>query len=144
MRLIELLARHQTGAITATAVDFLMMIGWVELAHGSPVTAVAVGATCGGVTSFLLGRRWIFRVTDRSAAAQALRYGLLSASSMGLNSLGEYLLLRALGLPYVLTRLMVAALVGLCWNFPLQRYFVFRRGKPAARPAAAYAGVTPT
>jgi putative flippase GtrA len=135
VRLLGLLARHQTGAIVATAVDFLIMIGWVELGRGSPVAGVAVGAACGALTNFLLGRQWIFRATDRSAAGQALRYALVSAGSLGLNSMGEHLLLRALGLPYVPTRVLVAAMVGMGWNFPLHRFFVFR-GKtlPAGAP----------
>jgi putative flippase GtrA len=142
MKLLGLLARHQTGAIVATAVDFLVMIGWVELGRGSPVVGVAVGAASGAITNFLLGRQWIFRATDRSVAAQAVRYALVSAGSLGLNSLGEHLLLRALALSYVLTRVLVAALVGVGWNFPLQRYFVFRRrAEPAvelpARRAAS-------
>jgi putative flippase GtrA len=128
-RLLGLLARHQTGAVIATTVDFLMMIAWVELGAGSPVSGAAVGAASGAVTSFTLGRLWIFRAHQRPAVGQAFRYLLVAAGSLGLNTLGQALALRATALPYVLARVVVAAVVGLSWNFPLHRRFVFHGGQ---------------
>jgi putative flippase GtrA len=128
-RSLALLARHQTGAVVASAVDFLMMIAWVELALGSSVSGAGVGAACGAFTSFMLGRRWIFRAGHRSAVRQAIRYALVAAGSLGLNSLGQYMALRLIGLPYVMCRVIVAAMVGVCWNFPLHRRFVFAGGQ---------------
>jgi putative flippase GtrA len=127
-RSLGLLARHQTGALVASAVDFLMMICWVELRLGSSVSGAAVGAASGAITNFILGRRWIFQAGGRSASGPALRYALVSAGSLGLNSLGQYLALRLIGLPYVMCRVIVAVLVGVCWNFPLHRRFVFSGG----------------
>jgi putative flippase GtrA len=127
-RSLGLLARHQTGALFASAVDFLMMIAWVELRLGTSVSGAAVGAASGAFTNFMLGRRWIFQAGNRSAAGQAFRYFLVSAGSLGLNSLGQYIALRLIGLPYVLCRVIVAVLVGVCWNFPLHRRFVFAGG----------------
>jgi putative flippase GtrA len=129
MKLFPLLVRHQTGAVAATAVDFLAMIAWVEMGRGSPVTAAAVGAAGGALTNFLLGRRWIFNATGRSAAAQAVRYALVAVGSLALNSLGQAVLVRALRVPYVLSRVLVAAVVGMSWNFPLHRRFVFSGGR---------------
>jgi putative flippase GtrA len=125
---LALLARHQTGAVVASAVDFLMMIAWVEVGLGTSVSGAGVGAASGAFTSFMLGRRWIFRVGHRSAIRQAIRYALVAAGSLGLNSLGQYLALRMIGLPYVMCRVIVAAMVGVCWNFPLHRRFVFAGG----------------
>ena len=127
--LLGLLARHQTGAAFATAVDFLVMIIWVESGLGSSVSGAAVGAGSGAVANFLLGRAWIFQAGGRPAMGQALRYALVAASSLGLNSLGQHLMLRATSLPYVLARVLVAAVVGVAWNFPMHRRFVFRGGR---------------
>jgi putative flippase GtrA len=125
MKLRDLLLRHQTGAIVSTGVDFLLMIAWVEVGRGSPVTGTAIGASSGAVANFLIGRQWIFRATDRSVLSQGLRYALVALGSLGLNSAGEHLMLRSVGLPYVLARVLVAFFVGVSWNFPLHRYFVF-------------------
>jgi putative flippase GtrA len=122
--------RHQAGGIIAAGVDFLTMVAWVELVHGSAVAGTAVGAACGAITNFLLGRRWIFRAENHGALWQAVRYALVSSGSLALNSLGQHLLLNVLELHgYVLTRAGVAALVAMTWNFPLHRFFVFRGGR---------------
>jgi putative flippase GtrA len=126
---VVLFLRHQAGAIMATFVDFLIMVAWVELGHGSAVTGTALGAACGATTNFVIGRRWIFRVDHHPAGWQALRYALVSTGSLALNSLGQHLMLKTWGLHgYVFTRGIVAATVALLWNFPLHRFFVFRSG----------------
>jgi putative flippase GtrA len=127
--------RHQLGAIATTAVDFGTMIAWVELVHGSPVTGTALGAAAGALTNFTLGRNWIFAAHGGNVSGQVLRYALVSATSLGWNTLGQDLLIKATGLPYPLTRTMIAIAVGVCWNYPLQRWFVFhKRHAPPATP----------
>jgi putative flippase GtrA len=123
------LGRHQLGAAIATAVDFASMIFLVERAGASPVAATAVGASLGAVTNFTLGRRWIFRRHTGHWAGQAVRYASVSASSAGLNALGEYLVHDVARLQYVLARVLVSIAIGLLWNFPMHRWFVFREGK---------------
>src|SRR5262245_56579928 len=100
MDLWRLLAKHQSGAVIATLVDFAVMIAWVEIGSVSPVTATAIGAASGALTSFLFGRQWIFRVPEGAVHGQAFRYALVSTASLGLNSIGEHLLLR-FGAPYL-------------------------------------------
>ena len=80
----------------------------------------------GAVTYFLLGRAWIFRRQSGHWAAQAARYALVSAASAGLNTLGEHLVHDVARLQYLLARGLVALVVSLVWNFPMQRRFVFR------------------
>ncbi len=120
------LLKHQVVAIGATATDFSIMIACVELGRLSPVAATALGAASGAVTNFTIGRRWVFRATARPFKNQAAKYGVVSAGSLALNSLGEYVFQGVVHIPYVAARILVAALVGVLWNFPMQRYFVFR------------------
>lgn len=119
------LLRHQAGAVLATAVDFGVMALLVSGVGLSPVLGTVAGATCGAVSNFTLGRRWIFRAQGGAPSAQALRYLLVSACSLGLNAGGEWLLAVRLGLGYLLARAIVAASVSLLWNYPMQRHFVF-------------------
>jgi putative flippase GtrA len=132
---MAMLDRHQTVAISSTNLDFLMMISWFEMRIGSSVSGAAVGAASGALTNVVLGRQWIFQAGHRSAAGQAFRYALVAAGSLGLNSLGQYITLRVIGFPYVLCRVIVAVLVGVCWNFPLHRRFVFAGGGREGPPA---------
>lgn len=121
------LGRHQLAAFAATAVDFLCMIGLVELGSASPVLATAVGAACGAVTNFALGRTAVFRATDDAVPAQAARYALVSGTSLALNALGVHILAIVIGAHYLGARLLTSLVVSVAWNYPLQRNFVFRR-----------------
>jgi putative flippase GtrA len=123
------LGRHQVGAAIATAVDFGTMILLVERAGVSPVGATAIGASLGAVTNFLLGRTWIFRRQTGHWAAQAVRYAGVSAASATLNALGEHVVHDVARVQYVLARVLVSLVVGLLWNFPMHRWFVFREGR---------------
>jgi putative flippase GtrA len=131
----KVFVRHQIGATFSTVVDFSTMIAWVELGHGSPVTGTAVGATAGALSNFALGRTWIFNAHGGSVARQMIRYGMVSLAGLGWNTLGQALMIKATGLPYPVTRLMVAVAVGVCWNYPMQRWFVFHHPVPPTEPA---------
>jgi putative flippase GtrA len=84
-----------------------------------------LGAAVGAVTNFMINRHWSFRASEAALHAQAVRYALVSAISLGLNVLGTEGALR-LGVSYGFSRIVVSLLVGFCFNFPLHRYFVFR------------------
>ncbi len=128
---LVLLGRHQVAAIVATGVDFAVMIAAVSLVGLSPVMGTVMGAGSGAVTNFVLGRNWAFEARHSPPTGQAVRYALVSATSLGLNASGEWLFTAVLGLNYVLARVVVAAAVSVLWNFPLQRFFVFASKRPA-------------
>ncbi len=126
------LGRHQVGSIVATFVDFGLMTLLVVLGVCGATPATAFGASLGAVTNFTLGRTWIFAAQSGAAAPQALRYALVSGASAGLNAFGEHISHDRLGMQFLLARALVAVVVSLVWNFPLQRAFVFRSTSPSA------------
>jgi putative flippase GtrA len=124
--------RHQVGAIIATGIDFGTMSILVS-GFGIPAAfATAIGAAVGGLSNFLLGRHWIFSAQDGHAGEQAWRYALVSGASLGLNAGGEYILHDRLGIQYLLARVIIASVVSIGWNYPIQRYFVYRAKSTAA------------
>jgi putative flippase GtrA len=133
-RSVATFARHQAGAIFVTALDFAVMTALVTLAGTSAVVGTVFGAATGGVTNFILGRKWIFAATGASARHQALRYTAVSAASLLLNAAGEYVLHDRLGLQFQIARVVIATLVSVAWNFPMHRYFVFPVQRPGPTP----------
>lgn len=123
------LGRHQIGGLVATVVDFGTMILCKETLGISPVAGTALGATLGGITNFTLGRAWVFPRHSGRFRTQALRYALVSAGGAAWNALGEYLVFERAHIQYVLARSLVAVVVSLLWNFPMQRGFVFREAR---------------
>jgi putative flippase GtrA len=128
----RLLIKHQTGAALSTAVDFGFMSLLVEYAKFQPELATAIGAFCGALTNFVLGRSWIFSAAEGHSkfgtklGSQLARYAIVSVVSLAWNTLGEALLYRGLGLQYFVARVFVAVFVSVAWNYPMHRWFVFR------------------
>jgi putative flippase GtrA len=129
--------RHHAASVIATAADYLVMIAGVELAHLRPVVATPIGAFAGGVTNFMLGRRFTYQRTDVPPAGQAWRYAIISGASLGLNTAGVYLFHDALHIEYLLARVITSVIVSNAWNYPMQRYFVF--SAPASKHAESSA-----
>jgi len=126
LRTIKLLGKHQFASIVATAIDYSLMIVMVSVVGLTAVEGTVIGAACGATANFTLGRYFTFRAAHRRPEGQAFRYILVSAASLGWNALGEHLLAVVLGLHYVIARLITGTLVSFLWNYPLQRYFVFK------------------
>lgn len=124
---LKLLGKHQLASVATTALDYLAMILLVSGAGLDPVRGTIIGATVGATSNFLLGRHFIYRARERGVPGQLARYALVAAISLFWNGFGEHLLAVQLGMQYIAARLVVGTMVSLVWNFPLQRYFVFRR-----------------
>lgn len=90
------------------------------------VVSNVVGATAGGVVSFLLGRNWVFKSKQSRWEHQAFRYVIAVLVSIGLNTLGVWLLVENTQLQLAFAKMIVAVIIGVTVNFFMFRYFVFR------------------
>jgi putative flippase GtrA len=128
-------ARHHTASMLGTVVDMTTMVVCVELLHRSPVVATVIAATTGAVTNFFLGRLWAYQGRSGALQPQFARYALVATASLGLNAGGEHLLVNVLGIQYFLARVITAVVVSNGWNYPMQRFFVFRDQQGEKAPA---------
>ena len=125
--LIVSLKRSQIASLIATIVDFSCLIFLVEIGRVWYVAATATGAFSGAVVNFTLGRHWSFKADEDAVRGQAIRYTVVSVMSLILNSAGVYLLTDYLDIHYAVSRAITALLIGIAFNFPLHRRFVFGR-----------------
>lgn len=123
---VQSLKRSQIAALAATAVDFGVLAVLVQFLSVWYVAATAMGALSGAVTNFLMNRHWAFEAADGHWAPQGARYVVVSGASLGLNTLGVYWFTEALLFHYMASKLVTALAVGLFFNFPLHKYYVFR------------------
>jgi putative flippase GtrA len=121
------LRRSQIASLTATIVDFSCLVFLVEVAHIWYVVGTVIAGFLGAFVNFMLGRHWSFTADDEAFHGQAIRYAAVCAASLVLNSLGVYLLTEYLKMHYAMSKVVTAILVGVLFNFPLHRRFVFSR-----------------
>lgn len=119
-------SKSQIAASLATALDFATVFSLVEMAHVWYVLATALGSSVGAFTNFLLNRHWSFQATHRRWPTQAARYFAVSGTSMALRASAVYALTEAGGFHYSVSVAIASVAIGLFFNFPMHRYFVFR------------------
>jgi putative flippase GtrA len=125
-RIIISFFRAQVTALAATAVDFSVMIFFKEILGLWYMVAVVIGTSAGGFVGFMLGRYWAFISTEVKSIKQAKKYLAVMVGSFLLNVGGVYLMVEDLHFQYIIAKVIVAIVVGIGFNFFLQRYFVFK------------------
>jgi 2-hydroxy-3-keto-5-methylthiopentenyl-1-phosphate phosphatase len=124
--------RSNAASGAATALDWAVVTTLVA-AGLHYLGAAAAGASAGAVTDFLLKRHWAFGRTSKGSTRQeGVRYLLVSASSLLWNLAVSWGLVDGLGLPAVPGVIAASIVVGVLWNYPLHRHFVFRSPRPWA------------
>ena len=133
--------RAVVSATLATGLDFGAVMALVTIVGVSPWLATALGCVIGALVNFTVNRVWTF-VSREQVAPQALRYAIVSSASALLNSGGVAVALLLPWPDYRPAWVLVRVLVFLCWNYPLQRDFVYRarqqratRGTPSGAAA---------
>lgn len=130
--LIEL-CKAQVSAGLATLSDFLTTAFVFQLSR-HVMGSTAAGAVLGGIINCCINYRWTFQGTGRTKKSIFWRYLLVWIGSILLNTFGtDYAVSLCIRwFPKELTmviicKAMVAILIAICWNFTMQKYFVFKK-----------------
>ncbi len=125
--------RSQLGSLVATGVDFAVTFALTESLGVWYVASTALGALSGAVTHFSIARHWAFSSGKGLEdyldphSQQFLRYLLVSAASLALNTALVFGVTEGLDVPYGASKVVSSILVGVGFNYPLHSRFVFRR-----------------
>lgn len=118
--------KAQISSFTASLIDFVMTVMLVELTGIWYLTASVIGTIAGGVTNYFVNRIWSFKSTRDRISGQAFRYFHIWTGSILLNASGMWLLTTGLGIDYVISKIIISFVVGLGFNYPLQKKYVFK------------------
>jgi putative flippase GtrA len=118
-------SRNTLTSFFTTALDFFTLTSLVELFHLDYVLATWIGTVVGSLSNFFINRAWSFRASWQPRTGQFFRFLLVQVGASALHTTGVWLLTRFLHLPYPVSKLVVAALVYLTWNYPMNRWVVF-------------------
>ena len=107
----------------ATGVHYTFLIGLVEIAGLTPVTAALIGYGAGGTVSYSLNRRHVFR-SNRPHQEAVSRFILVAAVGFGLTYLFMSLLVDRAGIPYFPAQVVTTGVVML-WSFAAHKLWTF-------------------
>jgi putative flippase GtrA len=118
--------RANLSAVVASGLEWLVVTALV-VAGVHYLWAAAAGAVTGAVADFSLKRHWAFDRAHRvGVGREGARYLWVSLVSLALNLPVAYALVGGLGVPAVPGVIGASILVGVAWNYPLHRWYVFR------------------
>ncbi|MEP7279682.1 MAG: GtrA family protein [Bacteroidota bacterium] len=118
--------KAQTASLVASAADFMITVLLVELAGMQQLPASIEGTISGGIINFIINRSWTFSGSQKNTQVQAMRYIMVWSGSLVLNAFGFYLVNHYTGLHYTLSKILISILVGILYNYFLQKRFVFK------------------
>jgi putative flippase GtrA len=119
--------RANLASVIASGVEWVLVTALV-VARIQYLVAAAAGAATGAIVDFALKRHWAFdHACPASIGHEGLRYLGVSAVSLALNLPVAYGLVDGLGIPAVPGVIAASIVVGVAWNYPLHRLYVFRR-----------------
>lgn len=93
--------------------------------------AAFLGAFSGGVVNCTVNYRWVFHSQGQKKKYVALKYFFVWGISILLNTGGTYVLTEISGVYFLFSKVVVAVVVAIMWNYQMQRLFVFRNLNPS-------------
>jgi len=118
--------KAQAASLTATIVDFAVTVLLKEVFHCWYLLASILGTVSGGVVNFSMNRSWVFRAHNKKIHFQAIKYILVWIGNLVLVSGGVFVLTKYGGFSYIVSKITVSLLVGIFYNYVLQKRFVFK------------------
>jgi putative flippase GtrA len=122
----------QLSSSLASGLGWVVMTGLI-LVGVHYATAIAVEAVLGAATDFFVKRRFVFRTRHAPVDRQMVRYAVTSLLSLALNEGTANILVERVRMHPAPGALAAALVVGLLWNYPMHRFFVFRHPTPVSR-----------
>ena len=123
---IAIFARYNVVALTATAIDFLLLIFLTEVVGLWYLFSAITGSVAGGVVAFILERNWTFQKREGAIKTQIFRFTWIWITSLLLNIGLLYLMVDIMQVQYIVSRIAVAVVVGIGLNFVAHKYYIFR------------------
>ena len=117
--------KAQAASILGSLVDFLITILLVEVFHCWYVSGNLAGNIAGATMQFLLCRNWAFNAAEGKVRTQILKFIIVWIGNFALSAAGIYLLTHGLKINYIISKTIVSVILGVSYNYILQKKFVF-------------------
>lgn len=117
--------KAQCSAWVASAVDFGLTILLAGVFGVWYAYATFLGAVSGGLVNCFINYKWVFHAFGMKKKYIAVRYSIVWCGSILLNTYGTVWLTELTGQNFIISKVIVAVLVAVFWNYQMQCRFVF-------------------
>ena len=118
--------KAQASSLVATGVDFLIVILLSEAMGAWSIAANMAGTIAGGITNFLINRKWVFRKEYDAVSWQAVKYVIVWTGNLIFNAAGVWALTNYTHCSYIPAKIIVSLFMGIGYNYLMQKRFVFK------------------
>lgn len=139
-RVYKPILKFSAVSLASFGIDFLLLL-LLQAATGNLLASVVGARVASATFNFLANRFFVFDGHNRKAADSVVRYAALALGILGANAALMQLTTSLPGMPLVLSKILVEAILFLA-SYIIQRRFVFhagatREGRQAVRPQVA-------
>lgn len=127
--------KAQASSIVGSLVDFLITILLVESLGVWYVLGNLGGNIAGAIMQFILARNWAFHAENGKLWIQVVKYILVWLGNLGLSAAGIYFFKQYVGLHYIVAKTVTSVVLGLSYNYFMQKLFVFAKPQPSTQRA---------
>lgn len=118
--------KAQVSSLSASILDFLTTIVCKHVLNFGVILGSGTGTTVGGIANFLIGRSWVFGSNHGKLKDQAFKYFIVWFGNLILTTTGVYLVTHYFQLSnYVIPKIIVSGVIGVPYNYLMQKKFVF-------------------
>ncbi|RXK82962.1 GtrA family protein [Filimonas effusa] len=118
--------KAQVTSLSATLVDYSTTLLLAYVCYVNEWYAGMAGSVAGGLFHFTVSRRWVFNAADKNRYVQMVRYMIVWAGNFFLNTGGLYIMLHYTPVDLAISKILVSVVVGIGYNYVLQKKFVFK------------------
>jgi putative flippase GtrA len=115
----------QAASILGSLADYLATIILVEIFNCWYLLSNFAGNIFGGSVQFILCRTWAFKIKGKVRQDQVLKFFLVFSGNLVLSAAGIFLFTHFLRMNYVISKTITSILLGLTYNYFMQKKFVF-------------------
>ncbi len=119
--------KAQAALIAGSLADFLVTILLVQVFNCWYITGNVAGNVTGAIAQFILSRKWVFTTVKQktTVSIQVIKFVLMWIGNIALSALGVYLLTQYMHIHYLLSKVIISALLGVSYTYLLSKKFVF-------------------
>lgn len=118
--------KAQASAFIGGISDYAIMLFCTEVLGIHYTLSIVISGTLGAVVNFSINKYWTFK-SPSPIGGQLVRFVFVVLGSIALKSSGTYLVTEFVQIDYKISRIIVELVVSLLFNYPLQRYWVFKK-----------------